>query len=236
MRCASLVLLALVFAPPASAADGDRVVVRLKGPTVPYASVVFEVGQRRGTVVASVSKEFEADFGHRESLGLLPRAEFDALMRALERLGAGTLKSAGRPGPRRGSARRPARTIHEVEFVHLGRTHRFTVEDLAQQPDARYRRVVETVRDAVRANAGTLAFRDALLLESEQGILRVDARPRARVRVDGVLLEETTPISALPLPAGPHTVELLAVDSDARGLYEIKVEAGKTTRLAVELK
>ncbi len=209
------------------AAEGDGVRVVLTGPATPYAAVRYAVEERRGTIAASVSKTFADDFGLREEVGLLTAGDFAALLAELEGLGAFTLPS---------TTARAARARYEVEVRRAGRRHAFTVHDPALLPDARYRQLIARVRGAVEATAGAIAFRDPLLLPGEAGLLTLQSRPRARVEINGVAHGETTPLDALPLPVGTHTVRLVALDEPLERTYEVKVEAGKTTRLVVDLR
>lgn len=229
LRRAWLTAASLVFAAgaPAAAAEGDAVRVTLTGPGTPYASVRYEIEERRGTVSASVTKVFAGDFGFEEKVGLLPSTDFEALLGELEALQAFTLPST------RGPARR-ARYLIEVR--RGSRSHRIEVHDPAQLPDGRYRALIDRVRSVTRTVAGRIPFRDAMLLPAEAGLLRIRSRPAARVTIDGLQYGETTPVEGLPLPAGRHTVRLTAVDEPLERTYEIRIEAGKTTRLAVDLR
>jgi len=204
--------------------------IELRGPATPYDRIIMEVTERRGARLAVLEKHFALGFGRREKVGLLLPADHERLLERLSALGAFEL----------GSTRGPA---HRAEYVVViargGRRHRFVVHDPAQQPDARYRRIIAEVRATVPRHAGDVAFRDALLLPEESGLLRIDARPAARVTVDGVALTETTPIGGLPLLAGTHRIRLVPVVAPAGAAgagYTIKVERGKTTTLNVELR
>jgi hypothetical protein len=222
-----LLLLMLLVPRTSAAAEGDAVRVVLTGPATPYASVRYAVEERRGAVSASVTKTFADDFGFREEVGLLTAGDFAALFADLEGLGAFALPS---------TSGKATQARYEVEVRRGGRRHAFTVHDPALLPDARYRQLVARVRAAVEASAGTIPFRDPLLLPNEAGLLTLQSRPRARVEIDGVAHGETTPLDALPLPAGTHTVRLVALDEPLERTYEVKVEAGKTTRLVVDLR
>jgi hypothetical protein len=211
----------------ALAAEGDGVRMVLRGPATPYDNVRYEVAERRGAVAASVTKTFAADFGFREEVGLLTAADFAALLADLEALGALDLPST--PGTAH-------RVGYEIDVRRGARKHHLVVYDPELLPDARYRQLVARIRAAVEASAGSIPFRDQTLLPAESGLLTIQSEPRARVEIDGVRQDEPTPIDGLPLPAGTHTVRLVALDAPLDRTYQVKVEVGKTTRLAVDLR
>ncbi len=225
MRYVHLILLFLVAA-PAFAAEGDGVRVSMSGASTPYAVVEFAVVEKRGTVVAEVIKTYAADFGRDERVGLLPRDEYDALVGALERLGAYTLPDAVAKAPR---------VTWQVEARRAGRGHRFRVTDPELLDDRRYAALLARVAAVVAEHAGAVPFRDRMLLPSEAGRLEVRATPRARVWLDEVALPGWTPIPDLRVAAGRHRLRLVSETGVARE-YEVKVDVGGTTSLSVELK
>ena len=58
----------------------------------------------------------------------------------------------------------------------------------------------------------------------------------ATVRLGGAPLPGQTPITDLRLPQGTHEVELLSSETGSVHRYEVKIEAGKTTSLVVDLR
>ncbi len=224
----SAVLACFLYALPSAvvATEGDGVRVVLTGPGTPYARVEFSVLEKRGSVVATVSKTFSGPFGRREKVGLLAGDEFHALLEALAGQGAFGLPSRPHEG---------GQAVYTVELTTKGRHHRFEVADPELLDDPRYLEVIRRVRAVVGEHAGTIAFQDRMLLPGEGGVLRVSSTPPARVWLDDIALPGETPIAGLRVEAGPHKVRL----QTATGLtetYEVKVDVGKTTSLNVELR
>ncbi len=212
----------LLAAPPP--ADGVRLV--LSGPAVPHAEVVYAVLAERGTVTVGVVRRFAADFGQSTEVALLPRSELDALMARLAGMGLFSLRDADDPD---------ARVRLRVEARRGDATVAVTVADPDRAADERARAVLEAVRAVVRANTPAYTFTDPMLLPSEAGRLRIRSRPRARVTLDGAPLGVRTPTNGLRVPAGAHTLEL-ETDAGVVRRYPVKVEAGKTTSIDVDLR
>lgn len=224
-----LVTTLLLGAPPT--ADGVR--VTLTGPAVPHAEVVYEVLAERGTVTVGVTRRFAADFGKSTEVALLPRADLDALMARLAGMGLFELTHSDAPRARvrvRIEARRGAKTVDatvaDPERTDVGH---------ARLEAERGQLFLDVVRAVVRAHTPPYTFSDPMLLPTEAGRLRVRSRPAARVSLDGVRLEARTPINSLRVPAGAHTL-MLETDAGLVRRYDVKVEAGKTTSIDVELR
>jgi hypothetical protein len=66
------------------------------------------------------------------------------------------------------------------------------------------------------------------------GFINVDADPWADVAIDGSVVDRT-PIAELPLPAGPHSVELTNDEIGAHVTKKITIRAGATQNLKVNL-
>ncbi len=60
------------------------------------------------------------------------------------------------------------------------------------------------------------------------GYLSVNARPWARVMIDGKLTGRSTPIHQLPLVAGPHHIKLISPRAGQDIELTVEIEAGKT--------
>ncbi|MCB9538388.1 MAG: PEGA domain-containing protein [Myxococcales bacterium] len=212
----------LLAAPPA--ADGVR--LTLSGPAVPHAEVVYEVLAERGTVTVGVARRFAADFGQSTEVALLPRPELDALMARLAGMGVFALTDADDPA---------ARVRLRLEARRGDATVAVTVADPDRAADERAQAALTAVRAVVRANTPPSTFSDPMLLPTEAGRLRIRSRPPARVGLDGVRLEARTPINSLRVPVGAHTLEL-ETDTGVVRRYDVKVEAGKTTSVDVDLR
>ena len=207
-------------------AEGDRVFAELTGAATPYETVRFEIAERRGTVIVSTVKTFANQFGHEQRVGLLPKSELGPLFEALDRLNAFEIPSRQSRSPR---------TRWHIELRRGRRSHRIVVDSPGRLADRRYARVLSHIRSVVAESAGIIPFRDALLLPTEAGLIRLDSTPRAGVAVDGIELGLVTPVVDLRLPAGPHEIRLNAIAEPLSRTYEVRVEVGKTTQLVVDL-
>ncbi len=212
----------LLGAPPAG--DGVRLV--LSGPAVPHAEVVYAVLAERGTVTVSVARRFAADFGQASEVALLPRAELDGLLARLAGMGLFSLGDTDAA---------TARVRMRVEARRGDTTVAVTVADPDLAADERAQAVLEAVRAVVRAHTPAYAYSDPMLLPTEAGRLRVRSTPAARLTLDGIPLGARTPINSLRVPAGAHTLEL-ETDAGVVRRYDVKVDAGKTTSLDVDLR
>jgi len=194
---------------------------------VPYESVTYAIERKRGALVVTVSKRFVKPFGGRDEVSLLTEEAWAELRTALEAGGVFTLPSV--KGPK-------ARSTTRVEADWGSRQHSWTVDDPGISFDGRHAHCIALVRALVSKRVGEIEFRDVMLLPGESGRLRVFADRPATVALDGVLLGSNTPLLSLRVSAGVHRVELRPLRSDAVYSYSVKVEAGKTTSLSVELK
>lgn len=222
-------VLLLCLAPTAYAAPGgaDQVRLELSGSATPYAKVTYEVAPRRGAVIVGVRKAFAEGFGHRDEVGLLTAEDLDALLAELDAMGAFAL-------PPRTSKSRRARWTLTIRWGDKRRV--LTIDDPGLADDLRYRALVDRVVMAVEAELDPILFRDPMLLPGEAGRLRLSARPPARVAINGLPVEGKTPMNDLRLPVGTHTITLTPVSGGDAHPYEVRIEAGKTTSLAVELR
>ena len=223
---------AIIGAVGAASTQGDvvtppeRISVELTGPATVYANVRYEIARRRGAVVVTIVKTFAEGFGQAQSVGLMADDDLATLWESLRVAGAFELKS------RRDEHRRAR---WRIELQQGGARHVVVVDDPELHIDRRAHEVLRRILAVTRGTAGAVPFRDALLLPDEAGILRIDARPPARVAIEGVWLSGSTPIVGLRVPAGHRTVRLEALDGSATRDYEVTVDAGRTTRLVVEL-
>lgn len=210
--------LALLSAPPVA----RGFTLEMTGPGTPYAQVTYEIAPQRGVIVASISKVFTADFGHREEVSVLDEGALKQITAILDALGACQL-----PDARREAARRAYR-------LRCSASGGFQVDDPAQQVDPRYAQAISRLRGFIERRVPPIHFRDPLLRPGEFGWLRVEATPTARVYIDGIALEGETPLAA-PLPVGARVIELEPAQGGARQRYEVRVEEGRTTSLVIEL-
>lgn len=218
-------LLLVSPAPIPTALAGDGVRITLSGPAVPYATVAYEVASKRGTIVATVEKQFAADFGQRSEVAILTRQDLDVLLVELAGLGLFSAQSAQVDG---------ARAALTVEARWGDRAVRVTAPDPSDRPDSPLARIARRVRGAVTRETGRQPFGDQMLLPAERGRLRLTSRPAARVRLDGVTLDGRTPMLDVTVTAGPHTLDLSS-DAGPTRTYTVQVDVGKTTAVDVDL-
>jgi hypothetical protein len=109
--------------------------------------------------------------------------------------------------PQRASALRPA-----GEFVdHRLRAHALFAFDPAAIPGQLRRRAVlgaVAVLGILGVGVAARAARQRYVAARRPALLLLDVQPSGEVWVDGVLQGSTPELARLPLPAGPHTIEL----------------------------
>lgn len=218
------VFIALAW-PSIGAADSVRIVT--SGPSVPYESVIYSAERKRGTIVATVSKRFVEPFGGQDEISLLTEDAWARLRAQLEAADVFSLPSIKRP---------KARVTVVVEVKWGGREARWTIDNPQPLFDKQHTECIEHIRALVTQRVGQIAFRDAMLLPAESGRLRIFADRPASVAIDGVSLGLETPLLGVRVGAGTHEVSLTPLRGGPVYSYSVKVEAGKTTSLAVELK
>lgn len=193
---------------------------------MPYAQAEYVVAEKRGTIVAEANKRFAERFGRQEVVAVLTRGDLDTLLEALERDGIWALHT-------RRTVRRQTRWT--IVITQGARRHQVVVDDPELRLDGRHLRIIDRVRARVQAAVPSRRFQDAMLLPGEGGTLNLRTRPLARVRLDGVLLQEPTPIRGLRVQAGRHRLEFLPLAGGPMKPYDIAVEAGRATSLNLKL-
>lgn len=221
-------LLLLCLPALAAAGEGDYVRLRLDGPATPYGQVEMEVKPRGQTVVVRLTQSFGAPYGSRDAVGLATEPELASLLTELAAGGAFELKTT------RAAAGLTAPARYTVELSSGGRQHAFSVERPEQLPDRRYVTVVRRIRSWVVGFTGEPRFFDGRVSAEDSGFLHLEAAPAGRVFLNEVLLADTTPIDAVRLPLGSHSVRVVAADGRSRTV-EITIEKGKTTALRLRL-
>ncbi|MFN3197935.1 MAG: PEGA domain-containing protein [Bradymonadia bacterium] len=211
----------------ASRPPADGVRMTITGPAVPYSSVTYEVVSRHGTRMAVVRKAFPEPFGQQQGLALLAEDDFQQALGEIMRLAVTVKASTG--------AATPAVT-YRIEGQHDGETVTLQFSDPLSSPHPGPRRLIMLIRDMVESRAGTLAYRDELILPRESGRLRIKSIPPAKVIIDDHAVLGTTPLDPIRVPVGTHNLRLEALEGGAVGEYSVQVEPGRTTALEVEIK
>lgn len=225
-------LLALLV-PPSLAATPQpahvRVVMETPAPT-PFGSIRYEVVERAGSVSASHRRDLPSRAQSLQGMGLLTKAEAAALFDLLRSSNALKLPDATRDDPRLGQ------TTWRVEVGLDGAEHTFRVTDPTNQTDRRYERIIDAVRQVAVTQGGALPFRNTLMPVRSLGWIEIVAMPPGRVFIDGTDTQLETPVWAYEVGAGLHTVRLVTPDGQYDRTYQVRVEAGGTTRVAVDLR
>ncbi len=102
--------------------------------------------------------------------------------------------------------------------------------------DRRYARFVEVLRAMVMRVTGDIGYHAPLGAGDEKGYLFIDSQPSAEVSVDGTALGEATPILSYAVAPGVHMVVLENKRLGLRRETKVRVQAGLTTSVELELK
>ncbi len=209
----------------------------------PFQYVAYEITARGS---AGVMSHLRGMMGRRDAVirtNLVSRARLRAVFQQLNALGAAQLLPPNRPTvvslDRDDDRKWPDRSkvpIYELSF-RLGKTERTVViADPFRDPDPRYVAFINAVRGAVVRTVGDIGYHGATGAAGQTGYVHIDSVPGATVRLDGVLLPNRTPVLAFPTKPGPHTVVL---ENKALGLkrtFTVRVRAGRSTSLEVDLR
>lgn len=209
---------------------GSVVRVEIAGGLAPYESIRYEVFCRGSTAVVVHARTLA---GREEPLlktALLTASEHAGLWRRLRDAGLFDLP-----------ARAPAPSVPGGPRVtieaHLGeRDVRREVLDPNAADDVRAAAVVAAVREVALAKAGPIPFRDVFIDPKERGFLNLLTTPTASVEIDDRPTGERTPLTDYELPAGKHTLRLLAPSRGIDRRYDFRIDPGTTTLLELELR
>ncbi len=126
--------------------------------------------------------------------------------------------------------------VYEVSIRLGGRENSFLVADPFAMADRRYAACVQLIRDLAIATAGEVSYAGPEGHEGADGYLFIDSVPGAQVQVDAMKLPDGTPILGYTVPAGDHTIILENKELGLKRSYKVRVQAGLTTSLEVELR
>lgn len=130
---------------------------------------------------------------------------------------------------------RSAEPIYELSFRLAGRENTVLVPAPFGRADRRYARFIETLRALALRTTGEIPYHPPLGNAGVAGYLFIDSVPSASVSVDGTKLTDTTPIFAYAVAPGSHTVVLENARLSLRREVKVKVQAGMTTSVQLEL-
>ncbi len=130
---------------------------------------------------------------------------------------------------------RSAEPIYELSFRLGGQENTVLVPSPFGRADRRYARFIEVLRALALRTTGEIPYHPPLGNAGVAGYLFIDSVPSASVSVDGTQLSDTTPIFAYAVAPGSHTVVLENSRLALRREVKVKVQAGMTTSVQLEL-
>lgn len=131
---------------------------------------------------------------------------------------------------------RSVEPVVEVSFRLGGREKTLLLPSPLTLADRRYARFIEVLRAVAIRATGEIGYHAPLGQGGTAGYLFIDSQPSAQVTVDGVTLTDTTPILAYAVAPGVHTVVLENKRLGLRRETKVRVQAGLTTSVELELK
>lgn len=234
VRRSNLIGLILFGALGILGADGDYVRFVLDQPSVtPYSTIRYEIIDR-GRVTTAVHRRGLP--GYSESLhgmGLLTPEEATEIWAVVQACEPEELAEAP-PPPEAGE--HPLGVTWSVDIRMGALTKRFRVFDPINQPDRRLARLFKAVRAVVEARAGRHPFRNVFLDKGQRGWINLVSVPAARVIIDGYDTGHETPLYGYEVERGKRKVTLISLDGTVQRTYEIRIEAGTTTRVRADIR
>ena len=128
-----------------------------------------------------------------------------------------------------------AEPIYELSFRLGGRENTVLVPSPFGRADRRYARFIETLRALALRTTGEIPYHPPVGNAGVAGYLFIDSVPSATVTVDGIKLTDTTPVFAYAVAPGSHVVVLENARLALRREVKVKVQAGMTTSVQLEL-
>lgn len=128
-----------------------------------------------------------------------------------------------------------AEPIYELSFRLGGRENTVLVPSPFGRADRRYTRFIEVLRALAVRTTGEIPYHPPLGSAGVAGYLFIDSVPSGSVTVDGSKLGDTTPIFAYAVAPGSHSVVVENERLKLRHEVKVKVQAGMTTSVQVEL-
>ena len=225
--------------------DGAWARVFLRANPGPFQYVAYEISARGGAAVAS---HLRGTMGRRDAVIRTELVERSLLQRVLERLeaiGAAQLEEAkggaALPRDKQGARQMPgtsALPIFELTYRRGDIERTVVVVDPLGLDNGIYARFIAIVRGEVIAAVGDIGLLgpDASLGGSARGYLFIDSVPSADVYVDDEKLPERTPVLNWTLPPGVHRVRFRRDDLGIDRATTVRIEAGLTTSLELDLR
>jgi len=209
----------------------------------PFQYVAYEITARGS---AGVMSHLRGMMGRRDAVirtELVSRDRLRAVFTELQRLNAAGLRPPKRPVHVAKNAdddrRWPDRSsvpVYELSYRYAGVEHTVVVAAPYRSADPRYARFINVVRAAVVGRVGHIGYHGPTGAHGEAGYLHVDSVPTAKVFLDGVELPNKTPVLAFAARAGVHVLVLENKKHRLRRTYKVRIRAGRTTSLEVDLR
>ena len=228
-----LSLLALLTLLPGSAhadeLEGTLLSLKMTGGMTPYRVVTYEVLWRKKVAVAG---QYRGLVNYDEAIHQMKLVDKDEMLAFLKRVrAAGGFDLTDAP-----KAVAPAPLTFEVELRFKGEHKTWKVTSPDAQKDPRYRAVVDVIRGFVLKRTGDLAFRNVFFQPGTIGYVNLTSFPPANVFIDGRDTKHTTPVYGYELPAGAHTVKLVAIKEGWFREHTLQVQPGITTIVHFDLR
>ena len=195
----------------------------------PYESVTYELKVRGSTYIAVLTKELVGEFGELQGLALVSHEAYGEAVHAIDACLRDERPSAALTAPFDGGDVRLLVRYSDSEHEYSG-----WIGEL--EPSSPLWCAASRLVETYRAAGDPVVFRNLFFDPGEHGELTADSVPRSHIYIDGVDSGLDTPARHIRLLVGMHEIRFV---NDALGIdrtYEITIEAGLTTRLAVELR
>ncbi len=239
------VLEAAVASPAAPAQDGLQGAwarVFLRANPGPFQYVAYEITARGD---AGVMSHLRGMMGRRDAVirtELVSRDRLRAVFAELKRVDAAGLLPPVKPvhlaknvDDERRWPDRSRVPIYELSYRHGGIEKTVVVAAPYRAADPRYARFINVVRAAVIGRVGHIGYHGTTGAQGP-GYLYVDSVPTATVKLDGVELPNKTPVLAFPARPGVHVVVLENKRKQLVRTFKVRIRAGRTTSLEVDLR
>lgn len=223
--------------------DGAWARVFLRANPGPFQYVAYELSARGSAAVAS---HLRGMMGRRDAVIRTELVDRALLRRVLDRLDAIGVAQMEAPAvspllvaDQQGVLTAPPQSplpIYEITWRRGGAERTMLVVDPYGQDDGIYARFIDIVRDEVQRAVGSIGYHGPDATGTAKGYLFIDSVPSADVWVDDEKLPERTPVLNWTLAPGVHRVRLHRADLGLDKTSNVRIEAGMTTSLELDLR
>ena len=229
-------------APVQDGLQGAWARVFLRANPGPFQYVAYEITARGD---AGVMSHLRGMMGRRDAVirtELVSRDRLRAVFAELKNLDAAGLRPPVKPVHVAKDAdderRWPDRSrvpVYELSYRYGGIEQTVVIAAPYRAADPRYARFINVVRAAVIGRVGHIGYHGTTGAQGP-GYLYVDSVPTATVTLDGVELPNKTPVLAFPARPGVHVVVLENKRKQLVRTFKVRIRAGRTTSLEVDLR